>query len=114
MHTPSPHALLVLRLAQPGDTLTHTRCIGFIEEHVYLGMSGRWMCGRPTRDTVRLDGSEFEVDDISPENVTHINRAPVTVIELLAASWLAKIAKVSARALAQRKQSPSVKKRTVE
>jgi hypothetical protein len=62
-----------------GDTLTHTRCCGTFEEHVFTGFSGRWICGVPTKDTKRLGGSEFAANDIFPSNVTHINRTPVDI-----------------------------------
>lgn len=78
------HEALVRELVKPGDTLTHTRCMGTIEEHVYTGNDGHWLCGKPTRDTVRLGGSKYEANDIAPSNVTHINRTPVEVVEFLA------------------------------
>lgn len=90
------HADLVKRLVKPGDVLTHTRCMGIIEEHEFTSWSGKWMCGIPTRDTFLFGGangipSEGKrtsiwnlADDISPTNVTHINRVPVESIEFLA------------------------------
>ena len=77
------HEALVRRLATLGDTLTHTRCMECIEEHIYTGDDGRWLCGKPTKDTIRLGGSKCEINDISPRNVTHINRTPVEAIEFL-------------------------------
>ena len=79
----SEHEALVRKLVKPGDTLTHTRCMGIIEEHIYTGNGDRWLCGKPTRDTLRLGGSKYEVNDITPTNVTHINRVPVAAVELL-------------------------------
>ncbi len=78
------HEATVRRLVKLGDTLTHTRCMGCVEEHIYTGDDGRWLCGKPTRDTVRLGGSKHEINDISPCNVTHINRVPVEAVEFLA------------------------------
>lgn len=75
------HMALVRKIIRPGDTLTHTRCMGCLEEHIYTRNDGPWLCGKPTRDTVRLGGFKFEIDDISPLNVTHINRIPVAVCE---------------------------------
>ena len=75
---------LVRKLVKPGDTLTHTRCMGCVEEHIYTGDDGHWLCGKPTKDTVRLGGSRYEADDISPRNVTHINRVPVGAVKFLA------------------------------
>lgn len=84
------HAALVLQHAQPGDILTHTRCMGLVEEHKFTGMEGQWMCGHATPDTQRLSrrkgkahGVTGYTNDISPLNVTHINRVPVSVIEFI-------------------------------
>lgn len=90
------HAALVERLVKPGDILTHTRCMGIIEEHEFVGMDGRWMVGTPTRDTFRFGGADGikmtgqrtakhnQVNDIYAGNVTHINRVPVECVEMLA------------------------------
>lgn len=79
------HEAMVRRLVKHGDTLTHTRCMGCVEEHIYTGDDGHWLCGKPTKDTVRLGGSKYEANNISPRNVTHINRVPVEAVEFLAA-----------------------------
>lgn len=75
----------IQQILREGDTVTHTRCMGFVEEHIFTGYgegkSGRWLCGKPTRDTIRLGGSKYEVEDISFANVTHINRIPIEVCE---------------------------------
>lgn len=68
-----------------GDLITHTRCMGIIEEHRYTGRDGQWLCGEPTADTVRFGGSSISINDISPLNVTHINRVPLDVVPMLAA-----------------------------
>lgn len=85
------HVALVKRVVRVGDVLTHTRCAGCVEEHEFLGWSGQWMRGRPTRDTFRFNNQSgqrtakyHEVNDIHPVNVTHIQRAPVDVVEMLA------------------------------
>jgi hypothetical protein len=72
-----------------GDVLTHTRCMGSIEEHVFTGRDGIWLCGRPTLDTRKLGGLQGgakanAVNDISPGNVTHLNRVPLESVPLLA------------------------------
>lgn len=80
------HIERVLRLARPGDILTHTRCMGLVEEHRFTGFDGPWMCGQATSDTARLavlgseraHGARGWTNDIAPTNVTHINRVPVT------------------------------------
>lgn len=80
------HIERVLRLARPGDIITHTRCMGLVEEHRFTGLDGPWMCGRATTDTARLaawgsdraHGARGWTNDIAPTNVTHINRVPVT------------------------------------
>lgn len=94
-HTPErdAHIALVLKHASPGDILTHTRCMQLVEEHRFTGMDGQWMCGQATADTRRLaavvdrkaHGSRGYANDIHPINVTHINRIPVAVIELVVA-----------------------------
>jgi hypothetical protein len=71
------HAELIEKYLRIGDTITHTRCCGFVEEHIYTGHDGPWLCGKPTKDTKRLGGLKSDVNDISPKNVTHINRNPV-------------------------------------
>lgn len=67
-----------------GDTITHTRCMGCLEEHLYTGRDGVWLCGKPTRETVRLGGSTGSANDIHPRNVTHINRVPIDSVPFLA------------------------------
>jgi len=78
------HEARVRRMVKLGDTLTHTRCLGCIEEHIYTGIEGNWLRGKPTADTLRLGGSMHEANDISPRNVTHINRVAVEAAEFLA------------------------------
>ena len=78
------HEARVRRMAKLGDALTHTRCLGCIEEHIYTGIEGSWLRGKPTADTLRLGGLMHEANDISPRNVTHINRVVVEVAEFLA------------------------------
>lgn len=75
------HEATLRKILRPGDTITHTRCMGCLEEHIYTGNDGQCLCGRPTRDTIRLGGPNREVNDIVPGNVTHINRIPVEVCE---------------------------------
>lgn len=98
---PAEHVALVLQLLEPGDTITHARCMGCLEEHVFLGLtaSGTALRGRPTADTIRLEGSSLEADDISPANVTHINRVPVAVVQFLAPSWRERMRRTSKEAL---------------
>lgn len=72
-----------------GDVITHTRCMGCVEEHVFTGYDGIALCGFPTRDTMRIEKKEgrardFQTNDIHPNNLTHINRVPINVIPLLA------------------------------
>lgn len=79
------HEALVRKYLRKGDTLTHTRCLGCLEEHIfveYAQANGRtWLRGTPTKDTIRLGGSREPADDIAIRNVTHINRVPVSVCE---------------------------------
>jgi hypothetical protein len=72
-----------------GDVLTHTRCMGCLEEHVFTGRDGIWLCGTPTADTRKLSGLKGSaqanaVNDISPLNVTHVNRVPLENLSFLA------------------------------
>lgn len=72
-----------------GDTITHTRCAGTIQEHFFSHREGPWLCGDPTDDTMRLEDMDGEagdwwVNDISPNNVTHINRVPLDAVPFLA------------------------------
>lgn len=67
-----------------GDVITHTRCMGHIEEHVFTGFDGLWITGTPTRDTMLMArgiGARLRQDDhvnnIAASSVTHINRVPV-------------------------------------
>lgn len=82
------HETKIRRILRVGDTITHTRCMGCIEEHIFTrygeGRTSRWLCGKPTRDTIRLGGTKHEADDIAFSNVTHINRIPVDVCEYAA------------------------------
>lgn len=67
-------------ILKEGDLLTHTRCMGHVEEHFYTGMDGLWVCGVPTKTTLALLGGEylgFPDNDIWPLSITHINRMPV-------------------------------------
>lgn len=82
---------LVKRFVKIGDVLTHSGCCGIISEHEFTGWDGAWMCGRPTPDTFRfnkMEGRRGEIcnsaDDIAPDNVTHINRVPVSEVKFLA------------------------------
>jgi len=60
-----------------GDLLTHVRCMGFIEEHVFTKWDGHWMCGLPTTTTKHYSNYSSGVTDIGPRNVTHVNRCPI-------------------------------------
>ena len=79
------HVGMVLSLLKKGDLITHTRCMGCIEEHYYTGMDGHWICGIASADTMTLStiDTEGRANDISPLNVTHINRVLVENIEFL-------------------------------
>ena len=64
----------------PGVVITHTRCLGIVEEHTFVRLDNdRWICGHPTRDTALIRGSHHFVTDIAPGSVTHINREPVAL-----------------------------------
>ncbi|HDR9174316.1 hypothetical protein VI03_25500 [Burkholderia vietnamiensis] len=82
------HVAAVRRLVKRGDIVTHTRCLGCLEEHIFEAFDGEWLCGWPTPDTKRLEGRSPRsrgayANDISPANVTHINRTPIDVAVML-------------------------------
>lgn len=83
------HIDLVVFFVRIGDTLTHTQCLGAIEEHIFTGFDGKWLCGRPTADTRRIEKERYGSrcsqwrNDIAPLNVTHINRERVDVLPFL-------------------------------
>lgn len=78
------HEAKIRQLLRRGDTITHTRCMGCVEEHIFTHYGRHWLCGSPTRDTIRLGGPKYDADDIAFVNVTHINRVPVDVCEFAA------------------------------
>ncbi|NUU41393.1 hypothetical protein [Tardiphaga robiniae] len=82
---------IIDQYVRPGDTLTFTRCMGSLAEAVFTRRFGHWLYGTPTFDTVNHDQLEYDEDehcypeftDISPLNVTHINRDAVDAIPTL-------------------------------
>lgn len=75
----------LLPYLKPGVIITHTRCLGVIEEHFFTGFDGLALCGKATPDSIALGASSCGIaNDISPRNVTHINRFPV---EELTPDW---------------------------
>jgi len=65
---------------QPGMLLTHTRCMGILEEHIFCDYNGNWINGDATLDTMQVNGLDPDdnwTNDISPLSITHINRIPV-------------------------------------
>lgn len=83
------HIAAVKLLVKPGDFVMHTRCMGVVEEHIFTQFDGEWMCGWPTPDTKRIEGSSPRArgqyaNDIAPSSVTHINRTPIDVAMMLA------------------------------
>lgn len=63
-----------------GDLITHTRCLGVIEEHYFTGFDGVWICGKPTKETKKFGG--METNDIHFKNITHINREHVDTLKM--------------------------------
>lgn len=65
-------------ILQPGDIITHT-VWNHLQEHLFTGFDGGWICGIDTPDTANLEGADTptETNDIAPLSVTHINRLPV-------------------------------------
>ena len=68
------HIKMIKSLVKKGDLITHTSCMGALEEHIFTGYDGQWMCGKPTKMTKKYGFNKDAVNDISPLNVTHINR----------------------------------------
>lgn len=75
----------VKRIAQPGDVLTYTGCMGELREIVFKEMDGGWMAGIPTSDTVKINNLKRRewINDVAPGAVTHINRQNVEWIPFL-------------------------------
>jgi hypothetical protein len=75
---------ILVNYLQPGDLLTHTRCMDALSEHRFVRWTddGLWLIGNATYDTVRY-GNEVsrKADDISPYNVTHVNRCHIDTID---------------------------------
>jgi hypothetical protein len=71
-------------ILKKGDLITHTVCMGELQEHIFTGFDGQWICGKPTKLTKKYGTcvSKF-ANDIHPENVTHVNRIPPECIEFL-------------------------------
>jgi hypothetical protein len=69
--------------------------MGGIEEHAFTSLDGVWLCGTPTHDTRKLSGltggaKANAVNDISPGNVTHVNRVPLENLPFMASLHLDK------------------------
>ena len=78
------HIELVKKHLQVGDLITHECCLGAISEHLFTRWDGFWICGKPTKDTMKYSGCKnLEINDIAPLNVTHINRELVENIDFL-------------------------------
>lgn len=80
---------IIRRHLKQGVVITHTRCMGCIEEHEFSGWDGPWICGVPTKDTFKLSGSkgrrsDHSTNDIAPANVTHIDRVPIEALDSFA------------------------------
>lgn len=76
-----------VRLLKPNDIITHTRCMGSLEEHYYTGRAGIGLCGIGTKDTVMIEGflhaEDCYANDIHPYNVTHVNRVAVDYLHVV-------------------------------
>lgn len=78
----SKHIETVKKYLKKGDLITHTRCMNILEEHIFTGYDGHWLCGKPTKMTKKYsEFSERYTDDISPLHVSHINRQFVDYLE---------------------------------
>lgn len=78
-------ASILKKHLKPGDLITHTRCLGVLGEHYFYRWDDKdvWICGKPTLDTVKCGGSDFETDKIHPLNVTYVNRVPVENLDFM-------------------------------
>jgi hypothetical protein len=67
------------KVLRPGDYILHTGCGGLMQEHKFTGWDGNWICGKATRNTMTLIPLMIGnfANDISPMNITHINRTSV-------------------------------------
>lgn len=67
------------KILKKTDLITHTRCLGKVEEHYFDGFENNFICGKATKETKKYDGSK-KVNDIHINNVTHINRLPIDIV----------------------------------
>ena len=66
------------------DIITVTQCGGMIGQYTYMGWSivGSWMKGVPTPTTKKFSVlGGITVDDIHPNNITHINNTEVAALD---------------------------------
>ena len=78
------HCELIRSILKSGDLITHTICMGELQEHIFIKWDDQWICGKPTKLTKKYGTyvPKF-VNDIHPLNVTHINRQSPECIEFL-------------------------------
>jgi hypothetical protein len=77
----------IKQVLKPGMVITHTRCMDFLEEHVFYHWDGIWIVAIETRDTGLIEGTQgvgmynehTVTNDIHPNSITHINRIPVEI-----------------------------------
>lgn len=80
------HTDILQRHLRVGDLLTHTRCVGIVSEHRFVkwetGGNWKWLTGKITSTTKKCghETAKF-ADDISPFNVTHVNRVPINDLD---------------------------------
>ncbi|MCJ8158827.1 hypothetical protein [Sphingomonas sp. LaA6.9] len=78
-------ALIEQYLEADSTLITHKRCGGFVEEHVFTEIREGMLCGFPTSDTMRLHVSTHgSAIDICPSSVTHVDRCPVEALHMIA------------------------------
>ena len=81
--------VLLEKHLKPGDLLTHTRCCGILAEHRFTRWiilwkedgPVKWLEGHATAHITRYCGERGISDDISPLNVTHLNRMPIADLD---------------------------------
>lgn len=74
---------MVKKYLKEGDLITHTRCMGCIENHYFTKYEGNWICGKPSADTIKIEGCKLHANDISYNNITHINFVPLDALKFL-------------------------------
>ncbi len=71
-----------------GTVITININRGQYQEFYFTGFDGLWLCGKPTGDTRKFDGTpedwrdeDLQINDVAAFDVTHIDRIPVIELQ---------------------------------